>query len=62
MKTDFLKGLGLSDDVIAKIQAESGKDVEAEKISIHTLRVESDSKTKQDLFKLRHHITQFKQI
>lgn len=31
MKTEFLKGLGLEDDVIAKIQAESGKDVEAEK-------------------------------
>lgn len=31
MKTDFLKSLGLDDDVIAKIQAESGKDVQAEK-------------------------------
>ena len=31
MKTEFLKDLGLSDDVIAKIFAESGKDVEREK-------------------------------
>ena len=27
MKTEFLKSLGLSEDVIAQIQAESGKDV-----------------------------------
>ena len=31
MKVDFLKSLGLDDEVIAKIQAESGKDVQAEK-------------------------------
>ena len=31
MKTEFLKSLGLSEDVIAQIQAESGKDVQAEK-------------------------------
>lgn len=31
MKVEFLKGLGLDEEVIAKIQAESGKDVQAEK-------------------------------
>lgn len=31
MKTDFLEGLGLSKDVIDKIMAENGRDVEAEK-------------------------------
>lgn len=31
MKTEFLKSLGLSDEIIAQIQAESGKDVQAEK-------------------------------
>lgn len=39
MKTEFLKDLGLSEEAIAKIFAESGKDVEREKakmeISIH---------------------------
>jgi hypothetical protein len=31
MKQEFLKSLNLSDDVIAQIQAENGKDVQAEK-------------------------------
>ncbi|MGN1121986.1 MAG: hypothetical protein ACI4RV_06435 [Eubacteriales bacterium] len=31
MKVEFLKSLGLDDEVIAKIQVESGKDVQAEK-------------------------------
>ena len=31
MKTDFLKGLGLEQDVIDKIMAENGKDIAAEK-------------------------------
>ena len=31
MKTEFLKSLGLSEDVIAQIQAESGKDVQAKR-------------------------------
>lgn len=30
MKTEFLKGLGLSQEVIDKIMAENGKDIEAE--------------------------------
>lgn len=31
MKTEFLKGLGLTDDQIKSVMAENGKDVEAEK-------------------------------
>lgn len=31
MKTEFLKGLGIEDDTIAKIMAENGKDIEKEK-------------------------------
>lgn len=31
MKTEFLKGLGIEDDVISKIMAENGKDIEKEK-------------------------------
>ena len=31
MKTEFLKGLGLEDEVISKIMAENGKDIEKEK-------------------------------
>lgn len=31
MKTEFLKGLGIEDDAIAKIMAENGKDIEKEK-------------------------------
>ena len=31
MKVDFLKELGLTDEQISKIQAESGKDVQKEK-------------------------------
>lgn len=36
MKVDFLKGLGLEDDVISKIQAESGKDVTEAKTKLQT--------------------------
>ena len=36
MKVDFLKGLGLEDDVISKIQAESGKDVTEVKTKLQT--------------------------
>ena len=31
MKTEFLKGLGIEEDVTAKIMAENGKDIEKEK-------------------------------
>lgn len=31
MKTEFLKGLGIDDETIAKIMAENGKDIEKEK-------------------------------
>ena len=31
MKTEFLKGLGLEQDVIDKVMAENGKDIAAER-------------------------------
>lgn len=40
MKTDFLKGLGLDQDVIDKIMAENGKDIAAEKAK--TIKVEGE--------------------
>lgn len=43
MKTEFLKSLSLEDDVIAKIQAESGKDVQKEKEKLTTLESEVSS-------------------
>lgn len=47
MKTDFLKSLGLEDDVISKIMAENGKDIEKEKAKTTeaTAKLE-ESKTK----------------
>lgn len=39
MKTDFLKSLGLSNDVIAKIQSESGKAITAEKKKTKTFEL-----------------------
>ena len=44
MKVDFLKSLGLDDDVIKQIQAESGKDVTNAKTSMQT---QIDSLTEQ---------------
>lgn len=40
MKTDFLKGLGLEQDVIDKIMAENGKDIAAEKAK--TIKAEGE--------------------
>jgi len=37
MKTEFLKGLGIEEDVIAKIMAENGKDIEKEKVKVTEL-------------------------
>jgi len=37
MKTEFLKGLGIEEDVIAKIMAENGKDIEKEKAKVTEL-------------------------
>ncbi|MEG2686656.1 MAG: phage scaffolding protein, partial [Christensenellaceae bacterium] len=42
MKTEFLKELGLEKDVIDKIFAENGKDVEAFKTKAGTLETERD--------------------
>lgn len=46
MKTEFLKGLGLDEDIIAKIQAESGKDVAAEKDKASNLKKQLDDEQK----------------
>ena len=40
MKTEFLKGLGLEQDVVDKIMAENGKDIAAEKAK--TAKAESE--------------------
>jgi hypothetical protein len=42
MKTEFLKALGLEQDVIDKIMAENGRDVEAQKAQITGLTGERD--------------------
>lgn len=45
MKTEFLKGLELSEEVIAKIQAESGKDIE--KVKAELTKVQEQLTTKE---------------
>ncbi len=47
MKTDFLKELGLEKDVIDKIMAENGKDVEGYKNQVSTLTTEKGTLTEQ---------------
>ena len=47
MKRDFLKGLGLEDEVIDKIMAENGKDIEAHKGSNDKLTSDLEAKTKE---------------
>lgn len=51
MKTEFLKGFGLSDEDIQKILAENGRDVEREKAKTDAALEEAESlrKEKQDL-------------
>lgn len=44
MKVEFLKGLGLEDETIAKIQAESGKDIQKEKDKYADLEKSVESK------------------
>ena len=44
MKTEFLKELGLEEEIISKIQAESGKDIQKEKDKY--LKLEEDIKEK----------------
>lgn len=47
MKTEFLSSLGLEKDIIDKIMAENGKDIEAEKAKNNALKSENDTfKTK----------------
>ncbi len=43
MKTDFLKGLNLSQEVIDKIMAENGKDIAAEQKKAEKITQERDS-------------------
>ena len=43
MKTDFLKGLNLSQEVIDKIMAENGKDIAAEQKKAEKIIQERDS-------------------
>jgi hypothetical protein len=43
MKQEFLKELGLADDVIAKIQAESGKEITALKTSADDLKAKHEN-------------------
>ena len=47
MKRSFLKELGLEDEVIDKIMAENGKDIEAHKGSNDKLTADLDAKTKE---------------
>lgn len=43
MKTEFLKGLGLDDEIVKKILAENGKDVEAEKTKTADIQAKYDT-------------------
>lgn len=47
MKTEFLKGLGLEDEVIAKIMAENGKDIEKEKAKVTELNGKLETANKK---------------
>ena len=47
MKRSFLKELGLEDEVIDKIMAENGKDIEAHKGNSDKLTADLDAKTKE---------------
>ena len=47
MKRTFLKELGLDDEVIDKIMAENGKDIEAHKGNSDKLTADLDAKTKE---------------
>ena len=47
MKRSFLKELGLEDEVIDKIMAENGKDIEAHKSNGDKLTADLDAKTKE---------------
>lgn len=47
MKTEFLKELGLEQEVISKIMAENGKDIEKYKAENDTLKAESEQQKTQ---------------
>ncbi|MGN0134136.1 MAG: phage scaffolding protein, partial [Anaerotignum sp.] len=47
MKTEFLKGLGIEDDAIAKIMAENGKDIEKEKVKAADLNSKLEEANKK---------------
>lgn len=47
MKTEFLKGLGIEDDAIAKIMAENGKDIEKEKAKASDLNSKLEEANKK---------------
>lgn len=47
MKREFLKGLGLADDVIDKVMEENGKDVEKTKSDLKAKGTELETKTKE---------------
>ena len=51
MKREFLKGLGLEDDVIQKIIAENGKDVQAEiaKTADIQIKYDTEKRAREDL-------------
>lgn len=59
MKTEFLKGLGLSDEIIEKIQAENGKDINAEKAKTNALQKDLDD-AKATRTKLENEIGELK--
>lgn len=59
MKREFLKGLGLDDDVIEKIITENGKDVQAEIAKANTLQKDLDNE-KEAREKLENEIGELK--
>lgn len=61
MKTDFLKGLGLEQDVIDKIMAENGKDIAAEKAKTTKVEGERDN-YKEQLATATESLEKFKDV
>ncbi|WP_051280664.1 phage scaffolding protein [Anaerovorax odorimutans] len=58
MKTDFLKELGLEQEVISKIMAENGKDIEAEKAKT-TAKVGELNTANQTIKDLKESVSKF---
>lgn len=61
MKTEFLKGLGLEQEAIAKIMAENGKDVAAEQEKARKTAAERDN-YKSQLETATENLEKFKQV